>query len=135
MALALSSIGLPSPGDLAILDRALEAALLFGAMLGEMLAGRRLRYAGRGFELPDDGALCVMGVHPKYPDAPDGVFELVVDSSDPVAQAQWWAARTGGRPGTSAVVMMMSTSRAWAANWRRWRCPMPIPAQDRKSVV
>ena len=45
---------------------------------------------------PDGVPLCVMGPHPDHPDAPFGPFELVVDSGDPSAQAQWWADRTGG---------------------------------------
>lgn len=49
---------------------------------------------------PDGVAMCVFGPNPKYPDAPNGPFELVVDAVNPAAIAAWWAARTGGTVGT-----------------------------------
>ena len=48
---------------------------------------------------PDGVALCVFGPNRQYPDAPNGPFELVVDSLDPLRIATWWAARTGGTVG------------------------------------
>lgn len=45
---------------------------------------------------PDGLELCVMGRHPRDPDAPDGPFELNVDSTDAANLARWWAARVGG---------------------------------------
>ncbi len=44
---------------------------------------------------PDGLVFCAFGPHPRYPDAPEGPFELVVDAVDPLALATWWAARTG----------------------------------------
>jgi hypothetical protein len=44
---------------------------------------------------PDGVALCVFGPHPADPSAL-GPFELVVDSANPPAIAEWWAARIGG---------------------------------------
>jgi hypothetical protein len=41
---------------------------------------------------PDGLVFCAFG--PRE-DAPAGAFELVVDSVDPLAQAQWWAERLG----------------------------------------
>lgn len=49
---------------------------------------------------PDGVAVCVFGPHPKYPDAPNGPFELVVDAVNPLSIATWWADRTGGTVGT-----------------------------------
>jgi len=55
---------------------------------------------------PDGVAACLFGPHPADPSAL-GPFELVVDSADPRAIANWWAERTGGtvasREGTSFV--------------------------------
>lgn len=42
---------------------------------------------------PDGLVFCAFG--PRG-DAPAGPFELVVDATDPLAQAQWWADRLGG---------------------------------------
>ncbi|WP_433221076.1 VOC family protein [Dactylosporangium sp. CS-047395] len=53
---------------------------------------------------PEGNAFCV---YPCGPDRPTGIFELVVDSRDPHAQAAWWAAVLGGRAeaeGTAAAV-------------------------------
>ena len=44
---------------------------------------------------PDGVAVCVFGPHPADPTRL-GPFELVVDSVDPPAIAEWWAERTGG---------------------------------------
>jgi hypothetical protein len=45
---------------------------------------------------PDGLELCVMGPREG---ATEGPFELVVDAIDPLAQATWWAARTGATLG------------------------------------
>ena len=45
---------------------------------------------------PEGLEFCAFGPHPRHPDAPGGPYELVVDSVDPRAQANWWAERTGG---------------------------------------
>jgi hypothetical protein len=42
---------------------------------------------------PEGNEFCAF---PTKPGAEQGVFELVVDSADPVAQADWWASVTGG---------------------------------------
>jgi hypothetical protein len=44
---------------------------------------------------PDGLVFCAFGPHPRYPEAPGGPFELVVDATDPLAIATWWAERTG----------------------------------------
>jgi hypothetical protein len=48
---------------------------------------------------PGGVAVCVFAPHPADPTAL-GPFELVVDSADPRAIADWWAERTGGTVGT-----------------------------------
>jgi hypothetical protein len=44
---------------------------------------------------PDGLVFCAFGPHTGRPDAPGGAFELVVDATDPLAIATWWADRTG----------------------------------------
>jgi hypothetical protein len=48
---------------------------------------------------PDGLELCVMGRHQQHPEAPDGPFELNVDTTDAATLARWWAARVGGEVG------------------------------------
>ncbi|GIU87081.1 MAG: hypothetical protein KatS3mg009_1596 [Acidimicrobiia bacterium] len=79
----------------------LDVRLPPGSVDDLVAAGATVRRAPDGevrwhvLEDPDGLVFCVMGPHPRYPDAPFGPFELVVDAADPVASAQWWAARTG----------------------------------------
>ncbi|SCL36730.1 hypothetical protein GA0070624_5631 [Micromonospora rhizosphaerae] len=47
---------------------------------------------------PDGNHFCAF---PPREDKQPGVFELVVDSADPVAQATWWAGLVGGRVETT----------------------------------
>ena len=44
---------------------------------------------------PEGLVFCAFDPDPAAPDAPPGVYELVVDAADPLAIATWWAERTG----------------------------------------
>ncbi|MFC6016475.1 VOC family protein [Plantactinospora solaniradicis] len=69
---------------------------------------------------PDGNLFCA------FPPSADGgtgvarptVFELVVDSRDPVAQARWWAAVTGGRVDVSGSAASVVAASGFP--WDRW---------------
>ena len=85
-------------------------------------------------EDPDGIPLCVMGPHPRYPEAPMGPFELVVDAADPAAIARWWAERTGGtfgqQPGTT-VAWVEGAAGFPYAYWVFTQVPEPKTAKNR----
>ncbi|WP_262285992.1 VOC family protein [Micromonospora sp. MA102] len=58
-----------------------------------------------------------------------GVFELVVDSADPAAQATWWARVTGGRVETTAEGAASLVGSA-GFPWDRWVFD-PVPERKR----
>ncbi|MEV4483300.1 VOC family protein [Micromonospora coxensis] len=62
-------------------------------------------------------------------DARPGVFRLVVESADPVAQARWWAGVTGGTVET-AEDGRASVSGAAGFPWERWVFD-PVPERKR----
>lgn len=70
-------------------------------------------------ETPDHDQFCVMAPHPQAPDAL-GPFELVVDALDPVAQATWWAERTGGTCTAPADRPFAYIEHAAGFPWRYW---------------
>ncbi len=61
-------------------------------------------------------------------------FELVVDSREPRAQAQWWAARTGGAAGTRAGTTAWWVEGAAGFPWYYWvfaEVPEPRTVKNR----
>jgi hypothetical protein len=71
---------------------------------------------------PDGNEFCAFG------GAPRGVFELVVDCQDPVAQATWWAGLTGGTVHRSDRGAWAWVEDAAAFPWRHWVFnPVPEP--------
>ncbi|MGC1212937.1 MAG: VOC family protein [Micromonospora sp.] len=75
---------------------------------------------------PDGNQFCAF---PPREGARPGVFELVVDSADPVAQATWWAGVVGGRAETEEGVA--SVVGAAGFPWDYWVFD-PVP--ERKHV-
>lgn len=83
---------------------------------------------------PDGVAVCVFGPHPAAPEAL-GAFELVVDAADPLAIATWWAARTGGRVGSSADVPWVWIEGAAGLPYPSWVFnPVPEPRTVKNRV-
>jgi hypothetical protein len=69
---------------------------------------------------PEGTLFCAMGPHPQYtPSAPEP-FELVVDAADPWAQAQWWAAATGGQAERRDGTPWAWVEGAAGFPWRYW---------------
>jgi catechol 2,3-dioxygenase-like lactoylglutathione lyase family enzyme len=80
---------------------------------------------------PEGTTFCAMGPHPQYTPAAPEAFELVVDSADPWAQAQWWASVTGGQ-----ACRRDDTPEAWVEGaagfpWRYW---VFAPVPEEKTV-
>jgi hypothetical protein len=83
---------------------------------------------------PDGVAFCVMGPHPAAPDA-RGPFEIVVDAADPLAQATWWAQRTGGTVNRDHDVAWVWVTDAQGFPFDYWVfTPVPEPKRDKNRV-
>ncbi|MFJ8582051.1 VOC family protein [Micromonospora sp. NPDC093277] len=76
---------------------------------------------------PEGNQFCAFAPHNG---ARPGVFEVVVDSADPAAQAAWWAGVVGGRVETTAAGAA-SVVGADGFPWERWVFD-PVP--ERKQV-
>lgn len=74
---------------------------------------------------PDGNQFCAF---PPREGARPGVFELVVDTADPVAQATWWAGVVGGRVETEEGVA--SVVGAAGFPWDYWVFD-PVPERKR----
>lgn len=70
-------------------------------------------------EDPDGVALCVFGPHPAAPDEL-GPFELVVDATDPIPIAYWWADLTGGTVHGNDGEPFVWVEGATGFPWRYW---------------
>lgn len=83
---------------------------------------------------PDGVPLCVFGPHPQAP-AFRGVFELVVDATDPEAIATWWAERTGGTVGRREDGAWAWVEGAAGFPWMFWVfTPVPEPKTVKNRV-
>jgi hypothetical protein len=79
-------------------------------------------------EDPEGTLFCAMPPQPYHSPATPEPFELVVDSADPWAQAQWWAAVTGGTPGRRDGAPFAWVEGAAGFPWRYWVfAPVPEP--------
>jgi len=70
-------------------------------------------------EDPDGVALCVFGPHEADPEDL-GPFDLVVDATDPVPIAHWWADLTGGTVHQPAGQSWLAIEGAAGFPWRHW---------------
>jgi Glyoxalase-like domain len=81
---------------------------------------------------PEGNAFCAFPPRAEGSDEP-GVFELVVDCADPVAQAAWWAAMVGGT--VSHEGGGASIADAAGFPWRYWVFdPVPEPKKVKNRV-
>jgi catechol 2,3-dioxygenase-like lactoylglutathione lyase family enzyme len=77
---------------------------------------------------PDGTLFCAMAPQPYHSPSTVEAFELVVDSADPAAQAQWWAGVTGGTAGRREGVPFTWVEGAAGFPWRYWVfAPVPEP--------
>jgi catechol 2,3-dioxygenase-like lactoylglutathione lyase family enzyme len=75
---------------------------------------------------PEGNEFCAMGPHPYHKPPTIEAFELIVDSADPWAQAQWWADVTGGEAHRREDVPWAWVEGAAGFPWRYWVFP-PVP--------